>query len=544
VSLRILAVTSEAFPLAKSGGLGDAVSGMARTLQMAAGHQVSILLPAYPGTREQLSGVREVARLHGLPGGDARLLSGRCAALGDVTVLLLENDALYDRTGLYVDADGREYGDNAIRFGALAHAAVRIASGLPGTEGSGAAAPDIIHAHDWHAGLVPLLLRIAGVQHVRSVITIHNMAFQGVYPMHLSGELGIPAAYLGVEGIEYWGQISFLKAGIRYADRITTVSHTYAREILTPLFGCGLQGLLQTRVGDLVAVPNGIDAAEWDPATDPHLGRNRYNASRLENKARCKRALQRHFGLLERAAAPLMVMGSRLTAQKMADVALQALPQALDDHPDLQVAVLGQGDKAIETGIAQLQRRYPGRCGVRIGFDEATAHRLHAGADILLHGSRFEPFGLTPLYAMRYGAIPIGSKVGGMADTIIDPGRGAGRDAMRTATGVLFEGDSVDAMASAITRTLGLYRCPDIWRAMQHRAMTTDHSWERAVPLYSNLFRGLAPAAFGDAMMPTSAPRRSRAGAAAVRALPGGAACLGAVLAAPMAGHSGHGASF
>jgi starch synthase len=474
---------------------------MARALHDS-GTLVTVMLPAYRGTVEKLTQVREIARLRRLPGGEARLLHGLCPALGNVPVLLLQNDKLYDRDHLYVDADGREYEDNAIRFAALSHAATRVAAGatpLP--------RPDIVHAHDWHTGLVPLLLRDKGIN-ARTVLTVHNMAFQGVYPMDMAATLGVDARHLTVEGIEYWGKLSFLKAGIRYADRITTVSHTYAREILTERFGCGLEGVLATRLHDLLAVPNGIDPQEWDPATDPHLGDHPFSVNDLANKPRCKLSLQSHFGLDQNPRAPLLVMGSRLTNQKMADVAVQAIPRVLDDYPDLQVAVLGQGEKWIEASLRQLQRCYPGRCGARIGFDEATAHMLHAGGDMLLHGSRFEPFGLTPLYAMRYGTIPVGSRVGGMADTITDPGAHAGREAMRHATGLLFDGDTPDAMTAAIARAMGLYRRPAIWQAMRYRAMTADFSWERAVPGYDRLFRSLMP---DDAQVGTSAANAAAA---------------------------------
>jgi starch synthase len=503
VSQNILAVTAEAFPLAKTGGLGDAISGMARALHTGPATAITVMLPGYRGTLEHLVQVREVGDLAGLPGGPAKLLWGVCPAMGNVPVLLLHNNKLYDREGLYVDADGREYPDNAVRFAALSHAAVRVASGATALP-----KPDIIHAHDWHAGLVPLLLRDAGITDVKSVLTVHNMAFQGVYPMELAGELGVDERYLTTEGIEYWGKISFMKAGIRYADRITTVSHTYAREILTEHFGCGLQGVLATRERDLVAVPNGIDAAEWDPATDVHLEQYRFSAGDMANKQHCKLRLQRHFGLTENRRAPLLVMGSRLTHQKMADLAVQAIPTVLDDYPDLQVAVLGQGEKPLEAALRQIQRCYPGRCGVRIGFDETTAHMLHAGGDLLLHGSRFEPFGLTPLYAMRYGTIPVGSKVGGMADTISDPGPRAGRDAMRSATGLLFEGETADAMVAAITRAMSLYRRPSVWQAMQHRAMTADFSWERSAPAYVGLYRSLVPSEALDTAVATTAGTR------------------------------------
>src|SRR5690606_30445906 len=263
---------------------------------------------------------------------------------------------------------------------------------------------------DWHAALVPIYLRQSQVDDVKSVLTLHNIAFQGIFPMSLAAELGIDPAYCVPEGMEHWGQLNFLKGGIRYADLITVVSNNYAREILTPQFGCGLEHMLQQRQGDLISIPNGIDTKLWNPAADHFLAGEGFDADRVERKARYKRELQQFFGLNSDPGTTLMAMGSRLTTQKMADVAVAAIPRALDAHPDLQVCVLGQCDKGLEHGLLELASRYPGRCGVHIGFDEPHAHLLHAGADVLLHGSRFEPFGLTPLYAMRYGSVPIGSR--------------------------------------------------------------------------------------------------------------------------------------
>ncbi|AXA70052.1 starch synthase [Achromobacter insolitus] len=482
--IRTLVVAGEAFPLAKTGGLGDAITGMARALREA-GLPLLVLLPAYRGVRQRLEGVRVVAPLHNLPGGEAQLLAGHCPQSG-LDFLLLENDALYDRPGIYLDENSCEHADNAVRYAALAHAAVRVAGGLPGV-----ARPNLLHVHDWHAGLVPLLLREYGLRDVKSIMTIHNLAFQGQFPLECAASLGIPERYCNDEGACAWGRLNFLKAGIRYADRITTVSHTYAREILTPAFGCGLEGLLRRRAADLVPIPNGIDNLLWNPVRDPHLGSLRYSARDLSRKARCKAALQREFGLHEEADAPLMAMGSRLTEQKMADVAVQALPEALERHPDLQIAILGQGDRRLEDALKALSARYPGRCATRIGYDEAVAHRLHAGSDILLHGSRFEPFGLTPLYAMRYGSIPIGSRVGGMADTIDDPGPRAPLSAMAGANGLLFDGDDPAAMGAAISRALALREDAMLWRTMQRNAMSADFSWRSAVGPYADLYRSL-----------------------------------------------------
>ncbi|HYG45785.1 MAG TPA: glycogen synthase GlgA, partial [Bordetella sp.] len=400
---------------------------------------------------------------------------------------LLRNDALYDREGLYLDEQGQPYADNALRFAALAHAAVRMAAGLPGTR-----QPDILHAQDWHAGLVPLLVRAAGLRYVKTVLTVHNMAFQGVFPLACARELGIPESYCTDDGARFYDQLSSLKAGLRYADRITTVSHNYAREILTPEFGCGLDPLLRARVADLVPIPNGIDDALWNPAHDPYLGHIHYSARNPAKKARAKSALQKALGLQVDGNASLLAMGSRLTHQKMADVAIRALPEALQRHPTLQVAAIGCGEHQYEQALAELAAHYPGRCTVRIGYDEGIAHRLHAGADMLLHGSRFEPFGLTPLYAMRYGTVPIGSRVGGMADTIVDPGEQDGDKAMLAATGILFNGDSPDDMGQAIDRALRLYAQPAIWQSMRQNGMTCEFGWDTAARPYIDLFDSLA----------------------------------------------------
>jgi len=481
---RSLMVTSEAFPLAKSGGLGDAVTGLARALSRA-GTEVGILMPAYRGVMERVTGLRHIARLSGMPGGEASLMGALCGESG-LPVYLLCNDALYDRAGLYLDERGEPYADNALRYAALAHAAVRAAAGLPGLR-----QPDLLHAQDWHAGLVPLLVRAAGLRYVKTVLTVHNLAFQGVFPLHCARELGVPEGYCTDDGARFHGQLSFLKAGLRYADRITTVSHTYAREILTPAFGCGLDPLLRARATDLVATPNGIDDALWNPACDPHLGRACYSLRQPANKRRAKAALQKAFGLPAGAEHALLALGSRLTEQKMADVALQALPQALERHAHLQVAVIGCGDRRYEQAFEALAARYPGRCAVRIGYDEATAHRLHAGADMLLHGSRFEPFGLTPLYAMRYGTVPIGSRVGGMADTIVDPGDGDAGRAMLAANGLLFDGDTADDMSRAIDRALRLHALPAVWQAMQRNGMAGRFGWDAAARPYLELFDAL-----------------------------------------------------
>lgn len=486
MALETLMVTSEAYPLAKTGGLGDAVSGLAHALG-SENIPVTIMMPGWRNTLEKLHDVRQVAQLDNLPGGAATLKEGESKALG-LRVLLVCNDRLFHRDGLYIDADGQEYADNAIRFAALSMAAASVGRGLPNV-----VRPAIIHAHDWHAALTPLFLHQLGVADVKTVLTLHNVAFQGIYPLEIAAELGIQERYCTPDALEFWGRMNFLKAGIQFSDRITVVSHNYAREILTPRFGCGMEGLLAARGDDVVAIPNGIDTQLWDPRHDPYLGSRTFSADRMENKAACKHRLQEAYGLTPSRTAFLLAMGSRLTAQKMVDVAARALPLALEKHPQLQVCVLGRGDRRAETELMELAQRYPGRCGVHIGFSEAQAHLLHAGADVLLHGSRFEPFGLTPLYSMRYGTIPIASRVGGMVDTITDPESGGGSVHVSKPTGLLFEGESEHDMLRGIDRAVSLHAMPLMWRTLQRNAMTAPMGWERCAPQYAHLYQALRP---------------------------------------------------
>ncbi|QDJ43297.1 glycogen synthase GlgA [Bordetella hinzii] len=479
---RILSVAGEAYPLAKTGGLADAVTGLAQALRQR-GLPLQLLMPAYRGTRQRLR-LRRSWALPDLPGGPARLLLGHCRSTG-LPCLLLENAALYDRPGCYVDEQGRDYADNALRYAALAHAAAAIARGLPGL-----APPDIVQAHDWHAGLAPWLVRQAAPG-VRTVFTVHNLAFQGSFDAACLPALSLAPAQAEADGLIAWGQLNFLRAGILHADKVTTVSHHYAREILTARHGCGLDGELRARGEDFLALPNGVDTALWNPASDPHLGEAGFDASSLANKRRWKTRVQQAFGLQPDPSALLVVSCSRLTEQKMADLTVAALPRALDALPRLQFAVLGRGGAGFEQALRQLADAYPGRMGARIGYDEAAAHQLQAGADALWHPSRFEPFGLTPLYAMRYGTLPLATPVGGLVDTIQDPGPDAPRVAMMSATGLLFDGGDAEAVLAVLRRALALYDDAAIWRVMQRNAMLADFGWPQAVQGYLRLFSSL-----------------------------------------------------
>jgi starch synthase len=514
LSLNVLLVASEALPLAKSGGLGDMVSAYAAALREA-GVDVSILMPAYPAALERALDLTPVARMTGLPGGDARLLRGVMPDTG-VPVLLLQMDHLFAREGLYRDPQGHDYLDNLTRFASLAAAAARVARGVRHVK-----RPDIVHAHDWHAGLTPLYMRLAGVA-AKSVFTIHNLAFQGNHPLAMGGWIGIPPELLAPalsdeRSIEFYGSLSMMKTGIVHADRVSTVSQRYAREILTPRFGHGMEGVLQVQAqaGKLSGIVNGIDTASWNPATDTTIAR-RYGVDDTAGKQSCKRELQQAFGLTRDPFAPLVAIGSRLTDQKLADVVVRTLPELLERHARLQFAILGQGERGLEQAVQALAAAWPGRVGVQIGYDERRAHMLHAGADILLHGSRFEPCGLTQLYAMRYGTIPVASRVGGLADTIVDYAPQDGRDE-NLATGFLFDGETAHDVAHALGRALAAFVQPSSWHALQRNAMSRESGWGASTANYLALYAELTDArpALRDARVRKTAVRAHAGGAAA-----------------------------
>lgn len=492
LSPRVLLVASEAVPLTKTGGLADVITSLARALRQR-GIDATVMMPGYPAAIARARSLRDAGVLADLPGGPGQLLHGTMPDL-DVPVVLLRT-ARFERRAAnpYVDGDGEEFADNALCFGALAHAAIAICAGATALP-----APHVVHANDWHAGLIPALLRLHGIRDVGSLLTIHNLAFQGNYPMENAPLLGIPERMLTPDGLEFWGRLSFLKAGILFADRISTVSDCYAGEILTPRFGHGMDGLLNARRESLLAIRNGVDIETWNPLGDKLIARP-FSLADMRGKSLCKRDLQRLFSLPADPFAPILAIGSRITHQKMADVALAILPRALRRHRRMQLVVLGRGDREFEQGFRWLAERFPQRAAAHIGYDERRAHALHAGADMLLHGSRFEPFGLTPLYAMRYGTIPIASRVGGMADSIVDAGMAGA--APEDASGVLFDGEGQDSMMKAIARAFVLYANPGRWYAMQRNAMSADFSWtrpaEKYIAAYRDVARGPAQALFG-----------------------------------------------
>jgi len=472
----VLAVAAEVFPLVKTGGLADVVGALPAALA-AEGVATTILVPGYPAVLQALSGAAHVFGWRQFFGGSAGLLRGQA---GGLDVLVLDAPHLYDRPGNpYVGPDGRDWPDNARRFAALAKAAALVGQGVAAD-----LLPDILHCHDWQAGLVPAYLKFGGaVRPPATVLTVHNIAFQGLFPASLLGALELPDAAFGIDGVEFYGMIGFLKAGLALADRITTVSPTYAAEIQTPEHGMRLDGLLRSRGGILHGILNGIDETVWNPATDT-LTPKKFSSADLSPRAANKRAVQEVFGLDISPAPILLGVISRLTWQKGLDQLLDCLDDLVE--LDMQLAVLGSGEDGLESGFTAAAAAHPGRIGCVIGYDEALAHRMQAGIDALVVPSRFEPCGLTQLCALRYGALPVVARVGGLADTVVDANEAA--RAAGLGNGVQF---TPGMLRSALRRTAELWRDQAAWRQLQVNAMAQDVSWRRPAAQYAALYRGL-----------------------------------------------------
>ena len=474
----VLSVASEVYPLIKTGGLADVVGALPLALK-AQGVSVRTLVPGYPSVIKRLRGAETVCALTRLPGGPARLLAGRA---GGLDLFVLDAPHLFERPGgPYADADGRDWPDNAMRFAALARAAASLGQGLLPDY-----APEVIHAHDWQAGLVAAYLHYDGGPRPGVVMTVHNLAFQGQFDPRLLTVLGLPPASFTHDGVEYYGDIGFLKAGLRLADRITTVSPTYAAEICTPEGGMGLDGLLRGRADRLSGILNGIDVKVWNPAADRLIAAT-YGADDMISRALNKADLQARFGLDPEPDAPLFGVVSRLSWQKGLDLLLDALPVLLAEGA--QLALLGSGEPGLEEGFAAAAAAHPRRIGCVFRYDETLAHRVQASADAILAPSRFEPCGLTQLSALRYGAVPVVARVGGLSDTVIDAGPMA--VASGAATGVQFAPVTAPMLENALRRAADLYRDPHEWRRLQANGMATDVSWRQPAQHYAELYRGL-----------------------------------------------------
>jgi starch synthase len=469
---RVLFITSEVRPLVKTGGLGDVSADLPPALR-ALGVDCRLLLPGYHGV---LAGVRRLrwrATWRDIPGyGEVHLLAGTMPDT-DVPVYVIDAPYHYLREGgPYLDAHGHDWPDNAWRFALLSHVALRMA-----LEGSDGWQPDILHGNDWQAGLMPALAHYLAPS-LGTVMTIHNLAYQGIFPASLAGLLGLPLESFDIEGVEYHDQLSFLKAGLFYASRIATVSPTYAQEIQSAPLGMGMEGLLATRANDLTGILNGIDTALWNPRDDPHLPAH-YKVRSMAGKAACKRQLQIDLGLEQVADRPLFGVVSRFTEQKGLDWVAEIAPALIASGA--QLAVLGSGDAALEAAFRALAQAHPGQIATVIGYDEGLAHRIEAGADFFLMPSRFEPCGLNQMYSQRYGTPPIVHATGGLADTVEDG-----------VTGFVFPSASAPALWLAIQRALDLYTRKAKLTAMRTAGMKRDFSWENSARAYAGVYEGVS----------------------------------------------------
>lgn len=474
--MNVLSVTSELFPLIKTGGLADVTGSLPKALT-SAGIETTTLLPGYPVVMDRLNGAVPLMVFEDLLGERASLLHAR---IEDLDLFILDAPTLFDRPGgPYVDADGNDHADNWKRFAALSRAAADIAAGaLPGWK------PDLVHTHDWQSALTSVYMREMGCD-VPVVITIHNLAFQGQYGADRLPEIGLPQSTYSTHCLEYFGDISYLKGGLQTADAITTVSPTYAREILTPRFGMGLDGVLNERVMALRGIVNGIDLDIWNPSTDPHLPRN-YDATSLKRKRENRGVLLERFGL-EQGDGPVFSAVTRLTWQKGMDMFAETADEVL--HNGGKVIVFGKGDVDIQQALMRTAARFPGRMAVHVGYDEPTAHLIHGGSDAIVQPSRFEPCGLTQLYALRYGCVPVVSRTGGLSETIIDANDAA--MSARVATGFQFHPVNTDGLRLALRRALDTYSDTRNWARLQNQGMKTRFSWERSAEKYAAIYTNL-----------------------------------------------------
>jgi starch synthase len=473
--MKILQVATECFPYVKVGGLGD-VMGALPAAQRDLGEDVRVMLP---GFRPLLEAIRDLEPAGGFPDllgqGPARLLRGRTPDA--VPVYLLDHPGLYDRPG----GPYSENGDSHVRFAALAWAASQV-----GRNGDWSGwRPDLVHAHDWQAALVPAYYAQDPAGAPATVVSIHNLAYQGIFPPEFVPGLWLGPEVFHPEGAEFYGNVNFLKAGLAFADRITTVSPTYAREIQRPETGFGLEGVLARRSRDLSGILNGVDYRVWDPARSPHLGQH-FDARHLSGRKVAKNLLQREAGLLEAPEVPLFGVVSRLVDQKGLDLVLENVAYLV--QLDAQLVVLGTGDPVLEEGFRAASEAHPGRVAALLGYDEGMAHRILAGSDVTLVPSRQEPCGLTQLYALRYGSLPLVRRTGGLADTVVDTDAQSMMDS--TATGFMFSEISSWILGETIGRACRLYReDPRTWAGIQRRAMAQDFSWRESAKAYLDLYR-------------------------------------------------------
>ena len=472
--MNILFVASECAPFVKTGGLADVIGAVPKALGCL-GAKVKVLIPGYPTLSAQMTEGKTVAVFNDLFGGAARVVSVQSAGMD---LLLLEAAHLFDRPGsIYLGPDGHDWSDNDLRFAALSFAGAEVA--VSGADGW---MPDVVHAHDWQAGLVPAYLRQRGGATPPIVTTIHNIAFQGLFDASRLTTLGLSSDLFTPDGFEYFGKISFLKAGLALADKITTVSPTYAAELLTPEFGMGLDGLLRARQSELSGIVNGIDTDVWSPQEDAHLVAP-YSSRSFKGKAANRVEVAKRFGL-SLADGPLFCVISRLTEQKGLDMLLECLPGLVAQGGTL--ALLGTGAPHLEQAFVEASQSYAGSVGAIIGYDEALSHLMQGGSDAIVIPSRFEPCGLTQLYGLRYGTLPVVARTGGLADTVIDANEAA--LLANCATGIQFAPGNATMLGHAISRMCALYHQPNVWAAMMRRAMRHPVGWDLSAAAYLDVY--------------------------------------------------------
>jgi starch synthase len=475
--MQVLAVASEIFPLVKTGGLAD-VTGALPLALVDKGVVVRTLVPGYPGVTGRFKKKKALLQYEALHGGAAAVYA---AEISGLELYVLDAPHLFDRVGgPYGNTTGVDWADNWRRFAALGRVGADIAAG-----GIAGYRPDIVHAHDWQAALTLAYIRYDLSANIPTVMTVHNLAFQGQFGADIFAGLGLPPHAWSIDGVEYYGGVGYLKAGLLSATAVTTVSPTYAQEIRTPEFGMGMQGLLTTRESDTVGIVNGIDTDIWNPETDPMLAA-RYSPRTLRNRAINRRAVEQRFRL-DHDDSPLLCVVSRLTWQKGIDVVTSIGEQIVGAGAKL--AVLGSGDAALEQALLLGALRHPGRVGVVIGYDETLSHLMQGGCDAILIPSRFEPCGLTQLYGLRYGCVPVVARTGGLADTVIDANEAA--LAAGVATGFQFAPNNGDAFIHAIRRVVAAYAMKPTWTLMQKQGMKADVSWARSADRYVELYKSL-----------------------------------------------------
>jgi starch synthase len=477
-SLKILMVASEAAPFAKTGGLADVAGALPPALR-ALGHDVRLVMPWYRSVRKASGPLRSQRTKIPVPmGGQVYSVAFRCGELHGVPVYFIDVPEFYDRADLYGE-QGQDYPDNAIRFGLLSRAALELARHLD-------FAPDIVHSHDWQTGPVPVYLSQAlwkdpHFLRTGSLFSIHNLGYQGLFDAGVLVELGLDSSLFSADRLEYHGRVSLLKGGLRFADRISTVSPTYCHEIQTPAFGMGFEGLLTARRNRLHGVLNGLDGDLWNPETDQALSKT-YSPAKLRGKGQCKTALQAELGLQPEATTPIAAMVTRLDPQKGIDLLIDQWAAILDRK--IQIVILGSGAPRYEQRLAELAGHYPGRAAVLKSFDDRLARRIYAGSDLFLMPSRYEPCGLGQLIALRYGSVPVVRATGGLADTITDP-----REQPDQANGFRFDEYSGTALLETLDLALATFAQAPAWRKLLVRGMRQNFSWERAADSYTEIYR-------------------------------------------------------